>query len=92
MKSFKEYLEYKAPFVSRLGSAIGSGLDAAKKTMSQQTFTRPSSAGGDDDFHQAELDMNSISELVEKIKTPEIKKAVDALSDKVGRWVYNKYR
>lgn len=92
MKSFKEYLEYKAPFMSRLGSAIGSGFNAAQKTMSQKTLTRPSSAGGDDDFHQAELDMNAISELVEKIKTPEIKKAVDAFSDKVGRWVYNKYR
>jgi carbohydrate-selective porin OprB len=92
MKKFSEYLEYKAPFMSRLGSAIGSGFNAAKNSMNQQTLTRPSSAGGDDYFHQAELDMKAISELVEKIKTPEIKKAVDALSDKVGRWVYNKYR
>ena len=39
MKKFSEYLEYKAPFMSRLGSAIDSGINAAKNSMNQQTLT-----------------------------------------------------
>lgn len=89
-RSFSAYAEMRdlseASVFQRAGDAAKaawgawSGNNTPKKP--EHMLSRPE----DGHFHDAELDMEAIANLVDKMKTPELKRAVKSLAIKATEW------
>lgn len=92
-KNFKEMEEllneWKPSFTQRVAGAF----NAAKQNWGQsgkQTLTDPQNTGqqppGNLDLHSVELDTREIKAVIERLKSPQVKKFMTQVFEKLNNW------
>lgn len=91
-RSFRDYAEMRdlqeASLLSRAGNAAKAAWGAFNKgpEKPRMMLTQPGGSESDERFHGVELDMHDISDLLRKVRTPEIKRALEKFSIQVTNW------